>query len=171
MSGGGDESVEQMGRKLTRVAPSDVPALVAELRRRMQDERDLSRIVDYFDERLVTNDVFMRTGSPQSNDILKSMTLLAIRVVLPPEEPLQSMFIHLPEFTFWHGMLLFPTHLARTLYLDDVNRGVCTLSPWKPGTTIHHFRFSIPEGTTEPFDPSQAELLNMSRRAAPEKPS
>jgi hypothetical protein len=164
----------RFGRKLRKaraVTPQDVPQMIEELRRRIQDERDLSRVVDYFDERLVTNDVFMKLGSPGSNDILKSMALLAIKVVLPPEEPKQSMFIHLPEFALWHGMLLFAAHLARTMYFEDINRGVCTLSPLRPGATSHHFRFSIPEGTTEPFDPSQAELSSMSRRAAPGEPS
>ena len=162
----------RFGRRLRKaVVPSDVPSMVAELRRRMQDERDLSRIVDYFDERLVTNDSFMMLGSTARNDILKSMVLLAVKLVLPPEEPKLSTFIHLPEFALWHGMLLFPAHLARTVYFDDVNRGLCTLSPLKPGTSIHHFRFSIPEGPTEPFDPSQAELVGMSRRAASGKPS
>jgi len=164
--------VGQFGRRLRKaVAPSDVPSRVGELRRRMQDEHDLSRIVDYFDERLVTNDGFMSLGSSVRNDILKSITLLAVKLVLAPEEPKLSTFIHLPEFALWHGMLLFPAYLARTVYFDDINRGVCTLSPLALGTTIHHFRFSIPEGTTEPFDPNQAELVGMSRRAAPSKPS
>jgi len=162
----------RFGRKLRQaVASSDVPSMVAELRRRMQDERDLSRIVDYFDERLVTNDPFMRMGNPGDNDILKSMILLAVKIVLPPVAPKQSMFIYLSEFALWHGMLLFPAHVARTVYFDDVNRGLCTVSPVQPGGTSHHFRFSIPEGTTEPFDPADAELLSMSRRAAPGEPS
>lgn len=162
----------RFGRKLREaVASSDVPSRVAELRRRMQDERDLSRIVDYFDERLVTNDRFMGLGSTARNDLLESMALLAIKLVLPPEEPKLSTFIHLPEFALWHGLLLFPTHLARTVYFDDINRGLCTLSPLTVGTTSHHFRFSIPEGATEPFDPSQAQLVGMTRRAAPGKPS
>jgi len=153
------------------VAARDVPSMVGELRCRMQDERDLSRIVDYFDERLVTSDGFMNMGSPASNDILKSMTLLAVKVVLRPEEPKESTFIHLPEFALWHGMLLFSAHLARTVYFDDINRGLCTLCPLTHGTMTHHFRFSIPEGITEPFDLSQAELLSMSRRAPSAKPN
>lgn len=162
----------RFGRKLRQaVAASDVPARVAELRRRMQDERDLSRIVDYFDERLVTSDPFMGMGNPARNDVLKSMTLLAVKVVLLPEEPKQSTFIHLPELSLWHGMLLFPAHLARTVYFDDINRGVCTVSPLQPVGTCHHFRFSIPEGMTAPFDPAEAELMSMSRRAAPGEPS
>ena len=162
----------QFGRRLRKaVAPSDVPARVAELRRRMQDERDLSRIVDYFDERLVTNDGFMSLGSSARNDILKSITLLAVKLVLAPGEPKLSTLIHVPEFALWHGMLLFPAYLARTVYFDDVNRGVCTLSPLTLGTTTHHFRFSIPEGTTEPFDPDQAQLARVSRRPASGKPN
>ena len=149
----------------------DVASMIAELRRRMQDERDLSRVVDYFDERLVTNDVFMKTGSPASNDILRSMALLAVKLVLPPEESKHSTFIHLPEFALWHGMLLFSGHLVRTVYFEDVNLGVSTVSPLKPGATSHHLRFSIPEGMTEPIDPSQAELAGISRRAAPGEPS
>ncbi|HEY6727219.1 MAG TPA: hypothetical protein VI197_24460 [Polyangiaceae bacterium] len=154
-----------------RAAPSDLLATVAELRRRLQDETDLSRIADYFDERLVTHDAFMKMGKPARNDALASMALLAIQVVLPPEEPRQCVFIHLPEFTLWHGMLLFSAHLACTVYFDDINRGVCTLGQMVPGTSLHHFRFSIPEGTTEPFDPRQAELVGMSRRTASGKPS
>ena len=162
----------RFGRKLRKaVEPRDVSSMVVELRGKMQDERDLSSIVDYFDERLVTSDVFMSMGSPTGNDILKSMTLLAVKVVLRPEEPKLSRFIHVPEFALWHGMLLFPTYLARTVYFDDINRGVCTLCSPQPGTMTHHFRFSIPEGITEPFDLSQAELLSMSRRAPPGRPS
>lgn len=164
----------RFGRKLKRsraVAPHDVPSAIAELRRMMLEEGDLERLVNYFDERLVTNDVFMKSGSPASNDILKSMALLAVQVVLPPEEPKQSTFIHVPEFALWHGMLLFPAHLARTVYFEDANRGVCTLSSLKPGAATHHFRFSIPEGTTEPIDPSQAELAGMSRRAPRSDPN
>ena len=161
----------RLGRKLKRaVASSDVPALVAELRRRMQDERDLSRIADYFDERLVTNDGFMRWGGPARNDILESMTLLAVKMVLPPEAPKQGIFIHLPELALWHGMLLFPAHVARAVYFDDINRGLCTVSPVQPGGTSYHFRFSIPDGMTEPFDPADAELMSMSRRV-PGEPS
>lgn len=162
----------RLGRKLRKaVTTRDVASMIAELRRKVQDERDLSRIQDFFDERLVMNEGFMSMGDSARNDILESMTLLVIRVVLPPEEPLQSAFLHLPEFSLWHGMLLFPTHLARTVYFDDINRGVCALSPWAQGTMVHHFRFSIPEGTTEPFDLSKAELVGMSRRAEPGKPS
>jgi hypothetical protein len=141
----------------------NLSAHIDELRRLMLEAREIATIHDYFDDHCVPSDVFMASGIRAKHEILISMVHLALKLGQANSPQSSSMLIHLPEYNLWHGPIPTQDGLAVVLYFDDINRGSCASCPFNTDM-VHYFRFSIPEGLTEPIDASGVKLAHFSRR-------
>lgn len=138
---------------------------ITELRRLMQESKDLSEIFVYFDDHLGSKDDFHRLGSPVPNEplvnVARAIVKGALSLSLVPPRPLTF----LAEHQLWHGTMYSEQGMAVVVYFSDIDRGVCCVMHFAPPMQTNFLRFSMPEGTSGDFDPDLAEVVSMARRS------
>ncbi len=79
---------------------------VAELRSLLATTRDFSKPWDFFHDELVRDRAFMNLGERRPNTSLAEILDLGIgRATGRPVRSLDSLFVYVPELSFWHGQI------------------------------------------------------------------
>lgn len=149
---------------------SNVTLKIAELRRLMQESRDLSQVFLYFDDNLGHCAEFLRLGAAQANVPLVNLARAIVRASLSMSLTMKDRMVFIPESQLWHGTLLGTQGIGVLMYFADIDRGCCAVGRF--GSPRADFlRFSMPEGAETITDPDSAKLEFVGRRTWGAQPS
>ena len=103
---------------------------------------------------------------PEANEVLVSVVCTVLAAQLRGTTVVGFLLGHAHAHQLWHGILQLKSgHMAQIVYFDDINR--CLVAVCKVGSEkTSLFRFSMPEGMTEPVDPSKASFSVSVRQKA-----
>jgi len=132
---------------------------VADFKQLLQESDDFQAIGNAFYD-LAEFDAFLDKGAPEDNEELA--TLLAVgaeRLFSRPCSIPYSMFVHVPEYDFYHGPALIDEHSATIFYFSDIKVGMLIVIT------------DMSEGKTEFIRLTTALLDRPSLLADPETPA
>jgi hypothetical protein len=162
-------------RKLRRnqvcQSTGDVATQIAHMRELVLNSQGLDKPADFFDKVLGPNPQFALQSINQDNPLLCSMVQVLTKVAISEYDYVEKRIFHVPTHHLWHGVLVLRSGaMARIVYFEDSNRGLCTVGRPSDGE-MKHLRFSIPEEVQEPVDPSAAAIETMSLRSEELQPN
>lgn len=144
---------------------------IAKLRDLVANSSNLSEPADFFDEEVGPNPDFAKLSLRRDNELLCSMVQVLSKIALSEYECVEKRIYHVSGEHLWHGVLvLLSGSMARIVYFEDSNRGLCSVVRKGDGET-KHLRFSIPEDVREPIDPSTTVVESISRRSQDPRPN
>jgi hypothetical protein len=137
---------------------------IAKLAHLVAEASDLSEIETYFHDSIVPDPAFMAAGSSAVHKPLQAVVRSVARLY-SCELTDECRFLHVPQFSLWHGSLGNPLgSMALLIYFDDQHRGIASFGRLSDSHT-HRFRFSLPEGARDPeVDTENLKLTSVSNR-------
>lgn len=130
----------------------DLGEHVRELRRLLRESADLSKIIEYFDEELVSDDEFIERSEFEETGAVVAVICGLVKVVKGEHEATDQRALVYAEQRLWHGMVMFQGGvMAQYLYFEDENRGCCAVVE-VGREECEHLRFSIPGGIGEALE-------------------
>lgn len=146
------ERVQTMGslsRRLRRYASvgGDLQQRIAELRRRMRDERDISLVIEQL-VLIACELMFEPAREVRRHAPLLEVARAAARSYEAPLRDHDGLLLHVPEHSLWYGPLGAEESTGgMVLYFEDLQRGAVY---FRHRGVSHYFRFFLPDEFNSP---------------------
>jgi hypothetical protein len=114
------------------------------LKEKLCNEKDFSKIFEYFMDYFGENEKFMRKSQPTRHDLLENTMTSVLRNLLGERAGIsQFMLLAAPGTPFIHGGCLTGGKMANVLYFDDIQTGVIGIFSFPPGGMTQYSRFRL----------------------------
>ncbi|MDB9315101.1 hypothetical protein PN462_18445 [Spirulina sp. CS-785/01] len=117
-----------------------------ELRLRLEREKNLGKLWEYYMDRFADHPEFMDVGEPVDHPFLKKIIPL-ISQQLCKKDPHNIFLIKIPEYDFIHGSFWVESRIGGVIYFEEKLKGVIALSGSNLSGDMQFSRF-----TGQPLD-------------------
>ncbi len=123
-----------------------------ELKQKLIDEKDLSKIWLFFMDRFADSMEFTDLGEPASNKHLDAVLLKICQQMFGKTTKISDfLLIYIPEHQFFHGSFQVEECIGGAIYFEDIKTGLVAVSTgFSPTDAVKYSRFSEPIGLSIP---------------------
>ncbi|MCS7300953.1 MAG: hypothetical protein NZ556_05295 [Fimbriimonadales bacterium] len=115
----------------------------ATLRRKLQQEKNLAKIMTYFFDHFADHQEFIRSSEKGRNEFIETVLPIVVRSVLGTRVTalVNLMQLYVPQQKMWHGSFLVGNSVGAFFYFEDLDMGLVGVSGGRLGSQLISARF------------------------------
>ncbi len=112
-----------------------------ELQLRLDREKDLGKLWEFYLDRFADHPEFVEFGGPVDHPFLKEIIPI-ISQKLFNKNPHDIFLVKIPEYDFIHGSFWVENNIGGVIYFEKRLKGMAAISSTDPSGNMHYSRFT-----------------------------